>query len=182
MTSGGTSSASGLTSASPPPHDEQASAAERSTIFARTETGIYACVRRTALLLVLALLVIGGCGGDEKRDFLDEANANCRERQRTEVAAADRPTERPDAWLEIYDREAEKQRRLEAPEELRRDWERYLQRMDAMREAYRDVYRFDDGTEYNERSVAQGAATRAAVQARQIARRIGLDVCGKQIY
>jgi hypothetical protein len=138
--------------------------------------------RAAAVALCLAGALTAGCGGPSTDEFAAEADGNCRERQRTEIADKDRTDQRPGAWVDVYVREGRAQREVEAPDDLRAGWRRYLGHMDAFVAASQEIYRRDEPLEFNERSVAQGRAARAGVQARRQARALGLEVCARQIY
>jgi hypothetical protein len=146
-------------------------------------------MRRLPVLVVLvALAACGGGDGDAREQFVEQANANCAERQEAERELRRREEESgdfdPDGWKKLFDEELEKQRELEPPEELAADWRRYQQLSRQSIAMYReldDIYeRRDRGLD--ETSVLQGKAGRASTQSRVVARKLGLDVCAKQIY
>jgi hypothetical protein len=132
------------------------------------------------LAAVAVAVAVTGCGGPDEGEFRDAANANCRERQRIETANHDKVDTKPGEWIDVYTREAEKQRSVEVPDDLRGDWDRYLKLMDESERLYRRTY--EEDISQGDQSKAGGDANKAGYQARQQAKKLGLDVCAKQIY
>jgi hypothetical protein len=140
--------------------------------------------------IAVALLVVAGCGGGgglSREEFVEKANANCKQRQQADIALQDRTEEEwaedPDAGLRVIDRETRKQRELEPPDELAADWDRYLKLMDESNRISRRLRDAEPGDMDNdERSVLEGKARKAGVQARNVAEEMGLDVCGNAFY
>jgi hypothetical protein len=142
---------------------------------------------RAAFALILIVVRAGCGGGDDARDeFVKQADANCRQRQQAELALQDRSEEEwaedPDAAWRVYDREHEKQSKLEAPEELADDWRRYLELLRSAIETQRELADPDHEYDLDRDSVAGGEANKSAVQARQVAKRMGLKVCANAFY
>lgn len=143
-------------------------------------------MRHVAALAAILSIAACGEGGPSREEFVDQANANCKERQKAVLALQDWTEEDfladPDADWRALDREMREQRRLEPPDELAGDWRRYLRLMDESNRLFRRLQRRDDGWDASQRSVAEGEARKAGVQARQTAKRMGLDVCADAFY
>ena len=136
---------------------------------------------RGALVVCLGLLLLVGCGGPSKEDFVEAANRSCEERQQGERAMAERNAPFVDT-LVLFDRELARAREIEPPEELRAGWERYQQLSRRATDAYRRMSAIEDPKRFNERSVLEARARRAAAQSRVVARRLGLRTCARALY
>ena len=146
--------------------------------------------RPFAVISLIVLVAAAACGGDDAREeFVEEANANCAERQAAERELRKQPVEEalddPDAWKRLFDEELRKQRELEPPEDMAADWRRYQELSRRSIEAYRELTRLGgirSAAARRRESVLEGEANRAGAQSRVVARRLGLDICAKQIY
>lgn len=143
-------------------------------------------MRAAVAAALIAVLAAAGCsgGGPSREEFVEKANANCKQRQQAELAIADQSAEEfaddPDAVWRVYDRESAKQRKLEPPDELADDWQRYLRLFDESTKNYRVARDLEAPSDT--RSAAEVKAGKAGVQARNIAEKMGLDVCGDAFY
>ncbi len=140
-------------------------------------------MRRALAILLLSVLAaaVAGCGGGalSREEFVEKANANCAERQKAERKIyAKESYEDPEEWMRPFDKELEKQKELEPPEEMRADWRRYQELSRESIAAFRRIARNPRGANGDVEVVAR----RSSTQSRVVARELGLDVCAKQIY
>jgi hypothetical protein len=145
-------------------------------------------MRRLALV-VLLVPVLAGCGGDSSssEDFTADANRICREAA-AEVAEVARETPRsgdPQAaaadvlerGVAVYEPYMDRLRALEAPEDLRADWDAFLDRVQQAFDLFPRLAAATRTRDRRELSELAGRFTQIAGDTRPFAERQGLEDC-----
>jgi hypothetical protein len=142
-------------------------------------------MRRLAVLLLLVLAGCGGSGGPSHEEFAAQANRICREGQArvTEIAEqveGRRPEEVADAIEQAsdeFDPVLRRLRGLEAPEDIRNDWDAFLADIGEATELLGQVA---DAVRSGDREQGAELAARyeeIARQTRPFAQQYNLDAC-----
>ena len=146
---------------------------------------------RRRVLATACVVMVSGCGGGGK-DFVAEANRICQERvdlaERSD--AGERTTNAQ--WAEADEKELEALRELEPPQEQAADFRRMLELYEERTRKQREaaeleaaIDQADSRKEHAELVERQSpvftAMNRARVQGNEIARALGLDVCGRSL-